>query len=73
MFSVSDIREEAYPAAYRRGKDLFETGGVLDFSYEIYLEKELPMAEISAKVRGHERNFYEVEATVDEEFADVVV
>lgn len=71
MFSVSDIKEEAYPATYRRGKDLFETGGVLDFSYEIYLEKELPMAEISAKVRGHERNFYEVEATVDEEFADV--
>ena len=36
MFSVSDIREEAYPAAYRRGKELYEQGGVMDFSYEVY-------------------------------------
>lgn len=71
MFSVSDIREEAYPATYRRGKDLYESGGVFDFSYEMYLEKELPKAEISAKVRGRERDFYQVSVTVDEEFADV--
>ncbi len=71
MFSVSDIREEAYPATYRRGKDLYETGGVCDFSYDIYLENDLPMAEISAKVRGHQQDFYRVTAVIDEEFADV--
>lgn len=71
MFSVSDIKEEAYPATYRKGKDLYETGGVHDFSYEIYLENNLPMAEVSAKVRGHYQDFYRVTAVVDEEFADV--
>lgn len=71
MFSVSDIREEVYPATYRRGKDLYETGGVYDFSYDIYLENDLPMAEISAKVRGRQQDSYRVEAVVDEEFADV--
>lgn len=71
MFSVSDIREEAYPATYRRGKDLYETGGVCDFSYDIYLENDLPMAEISAKVRGQQQDFYRVKAVIDEEFAEV--
>lgn len=71
MFSVSDIKEEAYPASYRRGKELYETGGVFDFSYEIYLEEGLPMAEVSAKVRGQQQGFYQVTVTVDEEFADV--
>lgn len=73
MFSVSDIRDETYPAAYRRGKELYETGGVSDFSYDIYLEQGLPMAEIAAKVRGQQREFYQVTATVDEEFSDVAV
>lgn len=71
MFSVSDIREEAYPAAFRRGKELFEAGGVFDFSYEVYLAQEVPTAEISARVRGRERDFYQVSVTVDEEFADI--
>lgn len=71
MFSVSDIKEEAYPATYRRGKELYETGAVSDFSYEIYMENDLLMAEISAKVRGHQQDFYKVTAVVDEEFSDV--
>ena len=44
MFSVSDIKEDVYPAVYRRGKELYETGGVLDFAYDIYLEHDLPEA-----------------------------
>ena len=71
MFSISDIKEEAYPATYRKGKDIFETGGVLEMAYDIYMEQELPMAEISAKVRGREQDFYQVDLTVDEEFADI--
>ena len=43
MFSVSDIKEDVYPAVYRRGKELYETGGVLDFAYDIYLEHDLPV------------------------------
>lgn len=71
MFSVSDIREEAYPATYRKGKDLYEAGGVRDFSYDIYLDGTLPMAEITARVRGREQDFYPVNVTVDEEFSAV--
>ena len=71
MLSVSDIKEEAYPATYRRGKELYETGAVRDFSYDIYMEQELPMADISAKVRGQQQEYYEVSAVVDEKFADV--
>lgn len=71
MFSVSDIKADAYPATYRKGKELYETGGVFDFSYDIYMEQELPMADISAKVRGNEQDFYQVSAIVDEKFADV--
>ncbi|MBO5070989.1 MAG: SNF2 helicase associated domain-containing protein, partial [Roseburia sp.] len=71
MFSVSDIREAAYPATYRRGKELYETGAVRDFFYEIYMEDGLPMADISAKVRGRQQDFYQVNAVVDEKFADV--
>lgn len=71
MFSVSDIKEEAYPATYRRGKELYETGGVLDFSYDIYLENGFPKAEIRAKVRGQIERSYQVTAVVDEEFAEV--
>ena len=52
MFSVSDIKETVYPAAYRRGKELYETAGVFDFSYELYLVDELPVADVRAKVRG---------------------
>ena len=33
MFSISDIKQEAYPAAYRRGKELYERGLVQEFSY----------------------------------------
>lgn len=71
MFSVADIREAAYGTVYRRGKDIYETGGVADFSYEVYLEHDLPKAEITAKVRGNEKEYYHVSAIVDEEFADV--
>lgn len=71
MFSISDIREEAYSAAYRRGKDLYETGAVKDFSYELYMENRIPVADITARVRGNEKDFYPVTAKVDEEFAEV--
>ena len=68
MFSVSDIKETVYPAAYRRGKELYETAGVFDFSYELYLVDELPVADVRAKVRGINQEYYEVTATIDEEF-----
>ena len=71
MFSLSDIRGEAHPASYRRGKELQETGGVFDFTYEMYLSKDLPMADVLAKVRGNDQEYYDVSATVDEEFGDV--
>lgn len=60
-----------YPAAYRRGKELYETAGVFDFSYELYLVDELPVADVRAKVRGINQEYYEVTATIDEEFGDV--
>lgn len=71
MFSVSDIKEETYPAAYRRGKEIYEAGGVWDFSYDIYLENEHTMAEISAKVQGIDQPHYPVNIVVNEEFAEV--
>lgn len=40
---------------YRRGKELYETGGVLDFAYDIYLEHDLPVAEVRAEVREENR------------------
>ena len=49
MFSVSDIKETVYPAAYRRGKELYETAGVFDFSYELYLVDELPAGRCQGK------------------------
>lgn len=71
MFSAADIKKETYPAAYRRGTEIYNLGGVYDFSYDVYLKDNLMMAEISAKVRGNEQEFYKVSATVDEEFAEV--
>ena len=71
MFSVSDIKEDVYPAVYRRGKELYETGGVLDFAYDIYLEHDLPVAEVRAEVRGREQGSYRVTAVVDEEYGTV--
>lgn len=71
MFSVSDIREEAFPEAYRNGKMLYETGSVSEFSYDLYLSEDLPMAEMSAKVQGQAQNVYQVKAIVDEEFGCV--
>lgn len=71
MFSVTDIKETAYGTAYRRGKTLYETGGVTEFSYEMYLEQDWPKAELSAKVRGNIEEYYRVSITVDEEFSEV--
>ena len=71
MFSVSDIKEDVYPAVYRRGKELYETGGVLDFAYDIYLEHDLPVAEVRAEVRGREQGSYRVTVIVDEEYGSV--
>lgn len=71
MFSVSDIKDEAYPASYRRGKELYETGGVWDFSYEVYDVNGLPAADASARVRSSSGESYRVTATVDEEYADI--
>ncbi len=71
MFSVSDIKEWAFPAVFRRGKELYEAGAVFDFSYEIYLDNGVPMAEITASVRGGREDFYQVQAAVDEEYSDI--
>lgn len=71
MFSISDLKEVVYPAVYKRGKELYEAGGVFDFSYEMYLNGEYPEADMEAKVRGSSRAYYTVSATVDEEFAEV--
>ncbi len=71
MFSVSDLKESVYPAAYRRGKELYEAGAVQDFSYEMYLVNELPTTDVTAKVAGQNQPYYNVTATVDEEFGDV--
>lgn len=71
MFSISDIKAEAYPATFRRGKELYEMGAVQDFTYDIYMENGLPMADMSAKVRGRLQDFYHVTAVVDEKYADV--
>lgn len=32
--------------------------GVLDFAYDIYLEHDLPVAEVRAEVRGREQGSY---------------
>lgn len=71
MFTTEDIRTEAYRTTYRRGKELFENGAVSDFSYDIYKEGNAVMAEISAKVRGNQQEFYRVEVTVNENFSEV--
>ena len=62
---------DRYPAVYRRGKELYETGGVLDFAYDIYLEHDLPVAEVRAEVRGREQGSYRVTVVVDEEYGSV--
>ena len=64
-------KEDVYPAVYRRGKELYETGGVLDFAYDIYLEHDLPVAEVRAEVRGREQSSYRVTVVVDEEYGSV--
>lgn len=71
MFSVSDIKEEAYPAAFRRGKELYERGLVQDFSYDIYTVDGFPMSEINAKVKGTIEDHYDVRIVIDEEFSDI--
>lgn len=71
MYSLSDIKENTYASAFQKGKSLLEAGGVLDFSYEVYQLDGLPMADVTAKVRGEEQEYYQVSGTVDEEFADV--
>ena len=50
MFSISDIKQEAYPAAYRRGKELYERGLVQEFSYDVYREDGVPKAELIGRV-----------------------
>ncbi len=71
MFSVSDIRTEAYATSYSRGRQLYEKGAVFDFSYEMYLSEEVPYADITAKVRGSHQNEYRVTETIDEEFEEI--
>lgn len=36
-------------------RNYMRTGGVLDFAYDIYLEHDLPVAEVRAEVRGREQ------------------
>ena len=71
MFTASDIRAEAYHTTYRKGKDLFETGAVSDFSYDIYLEGTSAKAEVCASVRGSVRSSYQVRIEVDESYSEV--
>jgi hypothetical protein len=71
MLSISDIKEEAYPATFRKGKELYESGAVKDLTFDIYMNNGMPMADISARVRGVYRDSYEVKAVVDEEFDDI--
>ena len=47
MFSLSDIREEAFPATFRKGKDYYEKGAVREFSYEIYTVDDLHVADLT--------------------------
>ena len=58
MFSISDIKQEAYPAAYRRGKELYEQGLVQEFSYDVYTEDGVPKAELIGKVKGTVEDHY---------------
>lgn len=69
MFSVSDIKEAAYSPVYKKGKMLYETSGVWDFSYELYLNDELPVADITARVRGQIEESYQVNLMVEEEYS----
>lgn len=71
MFSLSDIREEAFPATFRKGKEYFEKGAVREFTHEIYTVEQLPVADITATVDGTMGNSYQVKATIDEEFGDI--
>lgn len=71
MFSLSDIREEAFPATFRKGKEYYERGAVREFSHEIYTVENLPVADITATVDGSMANSYQVKATIDEEFGDI--
>ena len=73
-YAMSNARLKKFgllSAVYRRGKELYETAGVFDFSYDMYLVDELPVADVKAKVRGVNQEFYEVTASIDEEFGDV--
>ena len=71
MFSISDIKQEAYPAAYRRGKELYEQGLVQEFSYDVYTEDGVPKAELTGKVKGQVEDHYDVRLVIDEEYAEV--
>lgn len=71
MFSLSDIREEAFPATFRKGKDYYERGAVREFSYDMYTVEDLPVADLTARVDGSTGNSYKVTATIDEEFGDI--
>jgi len=71
MFSISDIKQEAYPAAYRRGKELYERGLVQEFSYDVYTEDGVPKAELIGRVKGTVEDHYDVRLVIDEEYAEV--
>ena len=60
MFSISDIKQEAYPAAYRRGKELYERGLVQEFSYDVYTEDGVPKAELIGRVKGTVEDHYDM-------------
>lgn len=69
--SISDIKQEAYPAAYRRGKELYERGLVQEFSYDVYTEDGVPKAELIGRVKGTVEDHYDVRLVIDEEYAEV--
>ncbi len=71
MFSISDIRNEVYPAAYRRGLSLYESGAATEFSYDIYIENNSPKAEITAKIQESPQDIFNVTVLVDEEYTEV--
>lgn len=71
MFSVSDIKEEAYPAAFPQGKRIIREGcGVGFFLWGISCWRSAE-GRSAGKGKGKCRTFYQVELTIDEEFGEV--
>ncbi len=71
MFSEANIREETYPTAFQRGKELYLRGAVEDLSYENYLEAGFRQTEICAKIIDAIEPYYQTIVVINEEFGEV--